>query len=333
MKPFSEYKISINKVLVLRGIIFFLILLVLLYFSNIIGKYIAVKYQNKEALGTNIVDLDIMREKKNTIDVLAIGDSECYTSFSPLDLWEKNGITSFTLAKSGERLNDSYHLLKNTLKYQNPKLVLIETDMIFQTYGRLHDFMHNIKNDLFYNMYLTKYHSIWKILVEKNITRYNSYKGFNFYSEKAPYNGDLNYMNKEKYHKPLFYINEIYLKRIIDMCKKKGIKVVMYSAPSPNNYSKATNIKLNSLSKKYKVPFIDMNLLIDKIGIDYKVDSLDNGDHVNVSGTNKIMTYFSSYISKFNIKDKRNDIRFSDWNDLLYSYTKKRDSFIKRIRS
>ncbi len=107
----------------------------------------------------------------------------------------------------------------------------------------------------------------------------------------------------------------------------------MYSAPSPNNYSKSTHDFLTALAKENNLEYIDMNLMVDKLGIDWNIDSLDNGDHVNVSGTNKIMNYFSSYIKAFKIKDKRRDKKYSDWNKELSEYAGRRDVLVKNIRN
>lgn len=322
------------KIKIFVKIAFFLaILLVLIQIFNVVVLNAAIKHQNKEALGTEIVDLDSMREKVDTIDILALGDSESYTSFSPMDLWEKEGVTSFVLAKSGQRISDAYHILKNNLKRQNPKAVFLETNMLFETYGRLHDYTHNLKNALFYDMALVKYHSVWKILFEKDEQRYQSYKGFNFYVAKVPYTGNKNYMKEEKYHNPFLYGNKLIFEKIVKMCKKRKIKLIMYSAPSPNNYSKSTHDFLTALAKENNLEYIDMNLMVDNLGIDWNIDSLDNGDHVNVSGTNKIMNYFSSYIKAFKIKDKRRDKKYSDWNKELSEYASRRDVLVKNIRN
>ena len=37
----------------------------------------------------------VLAERKNTVDVLFLGDSECYSTFIPLKIWNDHGITSY----------------------------------------------------------------------------------------------------------------------------------------------------------------------------------------------------------------------------------------------
>ena len=58
----------------------------------------------------------ILSEKKNTIDVVFLGDSECYSTFIPLKIWKDHGITSYVCGTSDQVLSFSYELLIKSVK-------------------------------------------------------------------------------------------------------------------------------------------------------------------------------------------------------------------------
>ena len=74
----------------------------------------------------------ILSEKKNTIDVVFLGDSECYSTFIPLKIWKEHGITSYVCGTSDQVLSFSYELLIKSMKKQDPKVVVLETNAIFR---------------------------------------------------------------------------------------------------------------------------------------------------------------------------------------------------------
>lgn len=74
----------------------------------------------------------IQKEQKDSIDMLVLGDSESMTSISPMELWKSTGITSYICGQSGQRISESYYMLKHALDYQSPQVVLLETNMLFR---------------------------------------------------------------------------------------------------------------------------------------------------------------------------------------------------------
>ena len=114
-----------------RTLLFFLILAVLLGgISRKITKTAEdqekwVHYRNKSALLLG-------KEQKNTIDVLILGDSLSYTSFSPLQMWNEYGISAFVGGQSGQNIQESYYMLKKAFKNQKPRLVILETNVLFR---------------------------------------------------------------------------------------------------------------------------------------------------------------------------------------------------------
>ena len=72
------------------------------------------------------------QEKENTLDVLFTGDSEASNTFSPFQYWKEQGIASYNLGGSAQRLNDCYTVLEDVLKHQKPKLLVLEANTLFR---------------------------------------------------------------------------------------------------------------------------------------------------------------------------------------------------------
>lgn len=66
--------------------------------------------------------VELENEPADTIDVLVIGDSESYTTVSPMEIWDKEGIPSYVGGQTGQKIQESYYMLKKHSKPRNPKL-------------------------------------------------------------------------------------------------------------------------------------------------------------------------------------------------------------------
>ena len=78
-----------------RVVCFFLGLVLLLHGASI-AVYAMECKNGKNCVGRNSKVFGIRNEKENSIDVLVVGDSETYTSISPMQLYDETGITSWT---------------------------------------------------------------------------------------------------------------------------------------------------------------------------------------------------------------------------------------------
>lgn len=67
------------------------------------------------------------KQKKNAIDVLVLGNSHAYTGLLPEVLSKELGRRCFILASQGNRITDSYYMLEEALTVCKPKLLVIET--------------------------------------------------------------------------------------------------------------------------------------------------------------------------------------------------------------
>lgn len=102
---------------IVRPVAFCAILLCLLMAASAVMSALArtntdlVQNRNK-----SMVELE--NEPADTIDVLVIGDSESYTTVSPMEIWDKEGIPSYVGGQTGQKIQESYYMLK---KHSKPR--------------------------------------------------------------------------------------------------------------------------------------------------------------------------------------------------------------------
>ena len=59
----------------------------------------------------------------------------------------------------------------------------------------------------------------------------------------------------------------------------------------------------------------DMNLLPDQVGINWKEDTRDGGDHMNIYGARVVDKFVANYLKKnFILPDHRKDTAYASWN-------------------
>ena len=69
--------------------------------------------------------------ERDTVDVLFLGSSHAAAAFSPQELYDGYGITSYNLGSEQQNLLITYYWLKEALRYQSPKVVVLDCLMLF----------------------------------------------------------------------------------------------------------------------------------------------------------------------------------------------------------
>lgn len=268
----------------------------------------------------------ILAEAENTIDVLILGDSECYSSVIPLQIWRDHGITSYLCSTPGQKLFYTKEFLNKTFEKQNPKIVMLETNMIFRKYAN-QDIIKN-KVDRIFPVF--RYHNRWKSLSAKDLkigikTEYKyreNNKGY-VHSIVSKPASTKNYMAPSKGVAAIPSKNKGYVEDIIDFCKENGAELILYSTPSTKNWNYKRHNAIQKLADEFGVEYIDMNLMQKKIPIDWKKDSRDKGDHLNYYGAVKLTDYLGKYLTSKNIfVDHRSDADYKSWDAALKKFNK-----------
>lgn len=328
MQDFKNTGKRIGKVFV-----FFLLLILILMG---VSKKIQQIYIKDDDLvqSRNKSTFRILREQKNTVDVIVVGDSLSYCAVSPMELWKRHGISSYICGQSGQKIQETYHMLKTAFITQSPKLVILETNAMFR--DSMAKDWRNIKETVeewaMNYIPVVRGHDIWKSLITDKKYPEENYKGFAFrYDVNAYEKGNYMFETEEKQKIPDRVIQ--YMESIMDLCKEHNTSLFLLSTPSPLNYNYRKHNSIASYAKENGLDYLDMNLKLQEIGIDWKTDSLDKGDHLNVSGAEKVTRYLGKYLGEqYELPDHRKEEKYSQWRKELEEYNKKADEYLKSIR-
>ena len=304
-----------------RIILFILILVLLLGALSFVIQRVALGMKNG-IVGRSRAFATVSAEAKETIDVLVIGDSESYTSMSPMDLWSQTGITSFDCGQPGQRIQETCFLLKEALKTQSPKIVILETNAMFRDPGFLENISMSIIEPIRYYFPVFRYHNLWKQIFDgKKDPGRSVFKGFEIRDKVVPYEGSDQYMKETEDVQEIPKFVRHYMEDIKKMCEEKNADLLLMSAPSPHNYNYKKHNALENYAKENGLPYIDLNMKTKEIGIDWKKDSYDKGDHLNLHGAQKVTAYMGKYLTEnYSLPDHRGEDGYQEWEALSVQF-------------
>lgn len=294
-------------------------LLAIKYFELITPKYYTDTWPTTSTL-TGFYDLD-----ENTVDVIFLGTSHGVTGFIPQELYNNYGITSYNLSCEQQNLVSSYYWLREALKYQSPKVLVLESYVCFP-------FLHNEplntsepctrkaidsmkwgKNKIDYikdicaldssqsikSFFLPniRYHDRWEELSFNDYGRDYMMKYAKSMGawvvpcddKKSKFEGiDIDEDAEPAYMHPLM---EEYLNKINSLCKEYNINLVLALTPTADRLSEHHNA-LEKYAKESELFFIDFNTksMFEELDYDFQKNNRDNG-HVGIDGAIKISNY------------------------------------------
>lgn len=308
------------KKIIIKGVIFVLILFL---FLLMLSRIFIPKNNSKKAgiIQERLRAVGVFAEPENTLDVMIIGDSEAYTSFIPLEAWNEYGYTSYASGGPKLKLTDLDRLLDEILEKQKPKIIMLETYIIYRKIPVSDLIAQPVKKVL----PGLEYHDRWKSLKlndffgEIEYTNIEKDKGF-YLKEEIKGCKNKEYMKKTTKAKEIPEINEFYVKKIKEYCDLIGAELVLYSCPSQKNWNMQKHNGIELLANELEVEYIDLNLMQEQIQIDWTKDTRDEGDHLNYTGALKSTKFLSKYLSEKNLPDHREDNNYNEWNELYRKY-------------
>lgn len=270
-----------------------------------------------------------LSEDKNTVDMLAIGNSDLYSGFSPMELYSKYGYTSYNTGISHNSLADCFDIIKEFERKQDLKVLMIEADFLYNIDDKGKKKTINPKHSFLTAPFF--YHSRWKDIKLRDFYTLPSYSSNYDYMKGYIHSTTINncleykdYMKEKNKNKGSMHKNTAKMfDKLISLMKKKDVKIFVTVFPTPYSWSEDKSLKLEALCKKYELPLIDFNTNDTSKKIDFEKDFRDDGNHLNYFGMKKMMDVIGQYIKNNNLLEShKDDENFSKWDTSLVNYLK-----------
>lgn len=319
---------------ILSAVAFMMIVIMLLEILSII----TIPKVNRVKNGIKFyVSTGYCNEPEDTIDAVILGNSNAYCGVSPMEMWNSYGYTSYNCGEPLLRMSDIYYKLVDVLKYQSPKLVLLEADAFYSLSTTVTDLNSNLETYLSHILPVFEYHDRWKTLTKEDFIMKPDYyvhissKGYVFSKNVTPYSGTGDFMAYSDEVSELHMTTQLYFDNIYNLCMENGIQIIIFNVPSPTSWNYANHNGIAELAESYDVPYVDFNLLLYDANIDLKTDTRDGGNHLNHSGAIKVTAYLAKYLSdNYPLPDHRDDEEYCQWNNDYAAYL---DDIAKNLQS
>ena len=253
------------------------------------------------------------RQEKDSHDVIYLGSSFSYCGISPLKIWEEQGISGYVFSNPAQKAWISAYYLEEALKYQTPEVVIYEAGAILDEEET--DEGHNRKNIDYlrwsptklkaimtvckntgeskkeYLFPLLRFHSRWSDLDQSDFhlawdssyylmgtalkltTRPASKKSIAKYEAWQP--GTMETQKSDIGPKCTDAV--LQMKKL---CQEKGIKFQLVRMPSMQ-WSPEAGETVQQFADENQIPFLDMNLHREEIGVNWRTDTHDKGMHLD----------------------------------------------------
>ena len=291
-------------------------------------------------------------EPKNSVDIVFIGSSHLMCGILPMDLYEDHGYTSYVFATSSQVIPQSYHQLRIALESQSPRLVVLDvggviySDLIgAKTYAHVQTdnvpwSVNKIEMilDLFpegerlpYFLNLVQFHTRWKSLEVRDfrpITSVTKGSVINFGIKKIEFPA----VPEADDALPIPANAEKYLYRIFNLCRERGIPILLVNMPglhAEDDYRMINSVY--EIADSFDLLFLNYMDLTEELGIDPETDYRDDY-HLNSYGAYKATAYLGAYLDdRFDIPKERDEKITEKWDRDLAEYRESypREKFIR----
>lgn len=270
------------------------------------------------------------QEPKDSLVVLFLGSSHVYNGIHPIVFYEKTGLTGFDLSSSSQDLPTSYYFLKEALRFQKPKHVIMDPYGVFYEafsntvcYKRslddmrwskvkveaCKDWQEYLPEEKMFSRFFTihDYHGRWENLTKEDYQE-DSMVNHNGYCPYFDSQADVAHV----YYKKDAVVPDLdekamkYFEKIIKLCEKESISLILCSVPDTTWSINHTN-KIKNIAETYEIAFIDYNVdeIYAQLGIIEEQDWKDVG-HLNAYGAEKFTRYMAMDFLEKGLIEKEN---------------------------
>ena len=272
---------------------------------------------------------------EDSIDVLLLGSSHMGVNVDTTILCNDYGIGAYKLWGATQPVWNSYYNLAEALKTQHPKVVVLE-ELCLSHDVEYYEYANAVKNTMglrwsrnkveaIFASYepkdrlnaffpLSQYHSRYAELTEED---FHSYFWDNRLSEHNT--RDWNAVrpmpepSETTDRQPVGEKQMTYLKKILYLCKKNNIPLLVMKAPySAPEAEKARLNTVNDYLKEEGIPVLDCLTNFREYGFDYATDFGDTAGHLNSTGCAKLTAILGQYLKdNYDLPNRTGDPLFA----------------------
>ena len=260
-------------------------------------------------------------EPADSMDLLCFGSSRMYCTVNPLVLHHETGLSAYVLATQQQPLAATALYMKESLRTQRPAVLLLEATMSFYDTegageGALRDCLDPLpwsqtKREIIrtlvpegerasYYFPFLKYHQRWKELSAQDFD-------FGWLGRRDPLRGCFAIDHPRPVRcrqwsydgvaeEPIPEERLAILRRMKALAGENGARLVLLAAPYEMVDEDLGSLKaLHRFCEDEGIPFLDLNLIYDSIGLDGEQDFIDEG-HLNLSGSVKATRLIGAWL-------------------------------------
>lgn len=281
---------------------------------------------------------------KNSVDVLAVGSSHVFYDINPGTLWDEYGLAVYDLGSAYQLPWTSYYSLKEALKSQTPKLVVLEGYMLYyrQEYldaywtpysidgmrwsgDKAEAIRHSVPPDERSGYFLsyTRYHDRSRYLSREDFlggwgdsARYGNWKGY-FYAPRRKQEQVWPEGVQTGERIPLAAKTEEWYRKTIELARSAGVPLIIVVNPYPGVTAEQQAIfnTASDIAGEYGVPFVNFNRDFTALDLDPTLDFCD-GSHMNVWGSRKFSCQLGKFLTeRYDLPDRRGDPAYQSWEE------------------
>lgn len=325
MEDFKMRKIFMGF---LRSMSFLLILGCSLYYINqiMMPKYII---KNSTWPTTSSYN-QFYQMDEQSVDVIFLGSSVTVNAFSPQEIYNDYGIRSYNLGSEQQSIFLSYFWLKEALRFQTPKVVVLDTRFLFQlhpenpintTEGLTRKCLDPMKwssvkreavsdlcaidteqSELSYYLTNIRFHTRWASLTEHDFMQkevaYSELKGYSAISEyrSKAYN-TYSFSGDTQSNAEMHTIMQAYLNKTVELCKNNNISLILLSLPG-NSMNDSINNTLTTYAKENSIDYYNMCETNVYNAIGAKLPKENVVEHENLWGARKMSRYVGKILKE-----------------------------------
>lgn len=277
-------------------------------------------------------------EEKNSLDFIFVGSSQMFTSVVPAVLWEEYGITSYDFGASEQPMYLSYYYIKEALKYQEPKAIVLEVSYCntpeYTHEGVLHINLDDLRmgpvkleaifdiipkgERLPYIFELAKYHDTWMSLDKASLEyiasdKHNPYKGYtpslDGFADGGKFNEEIALVTEKS---QLADLSVEYMEKIIALCEEENVDLLFLKTPNDHIQNQPDYNAVAELAAAHDIPYLDLNR------------QMKGQLHNHVFHAETITKRIGEWLSElYEAEDKRENPAFARWHedaDYYYRY-------------